>query len=152
MKYIATLFIVSVLFIFNVAQVSAANSKNNKSNSGGNTRVRGNVYDQVAGTPINGLPITVSCNGITKTANTDGNGLYVIDFTKAECDKYEPVSANATFNGEPLSMSVLVSAQNTATMDLNFGLIAVPEFGMVTGVLGAVGSGVAFLGLRKRFG
>lgn len=148
MKYFASVLILFSFVVFNVAQVTAQNTKNN---SNGNTRVRGNVYDQTAGVPISGLNVSVVCNGVTKTSNTDGNGLYVIDFTKAECDKYDPVSASATFNGEPMSMNVLVSAQNTATMDLNFGLIAVPEFGMVTGVLGAVGSGVAFLGLRRKF-
>jgi len=145
MKHIASLFLLSALFVFNVSWVSANNSNST------NTRVRGNVYDQTAGVPIGGLTITVTCNGVTKTDATDGNGLYVVDFTKAECDKYEPVSASATFNGENANMSVLVSSTNTATMDLNFGLIAVPEFGMVTGVISAIGSGVAFLGLRKKF-
>lgn len=135
--------------ILGAANVDAANKKNNTVNS--NTRVRGNVYDQTAGVPINGLTVSVTCNGITKTDATDGNGLYVIDFTQAECDKYDPVTASATFNSENQNMSVLVSSTNTATMDLNFGLIAVPEFGLVTGALSALGSGVAFLGLRKKF-
>lgn len=119
--------------------------------SSSTTRVRGNVYDQVNGVPINGLSISVTCNGITKTGNTDSNGLYVVDFTKAECDKFDPVSATGSFNGEVLNKSVLVSSVNTATMDFDFGLVAVPEFGLIQGAMAAVGSGIAFLGLKRRF-
>ncbi len=142
------LLLTSFIILGAINNVDATNKKNNTNT---NTRVRGNVYDQTAGVPIGGLSVSVTCNGITKTSSTDGNGLYVVDFTKAECDKFAPVTASATFNSENQNQSVLVSSTNTATMDLNFGLIAVPEFGLVTGVISALGSGVAFLGLRRKF-
>lgn len=145
MKKLAILTLLLTSFVFLGAIQAFATDKET------NTKVRGNVYDQTAGVPIGGLAVSVTCNGNTKTATTDGNGLYVVQFTKSQCDKYAPVSASATFNGEPLSMSVLVSAQNTATMNLNFGMVAVPEFGLITGLVSAVGSGVAFLGLRRKF-
>lgn len=142
MRYIQAFAFLTVLLLATTSGVQATS---------GGTRVRGNVYDQINGVPINNLTIQVSCNGITKTDNTNSSGLYVVDFTKAECDKYAPVSATGTFKDETQGKNVLVSAQNTATMDLDFGLVSVPEFGMIGGAVAAIGSGLAWLGMKKRF-
>lgn len=118
----------------------------------GVTRVRGNVYNMNnGGAGIGGLTVTVNCLGNIQNATTDSNGLYVVDYTHLQCPIFMPVSASVTFNGEPQSHTVFVSHNNRATLDFYFGAVAVPEFGAITGALAAIGSGITYFGLRRKF-
>ena len=116
------------------------------------TRVRGNVYNMNnGGAGIGGLSVTVNCLGNVQNATTDSNGLYVVDYTQIQCPIFMPVSASVTFNGEPQSQTVFVSHNNRATIDFYFGAVNVPEFGLVTGMVAAAGSAVAYFGMKKKF-
>ena len=117
----------------------------------GTTRVRGNIYDyNNGGQGIGGLNVTVVCNSISKGAITNSFGLYVVDYTASECPAFTPVSATVTFNSQTQSQTVFVSGGNTATIDFYYGSVSVPEFGMIPGIVAAVGSGLGYLGLRRR--
>ena len=116
-----------------------------------NTRVRGNVYNMNAGGQgIGGLTVTVTCNGIVKTGVTDSFGLYVVDYAQEECGRFTRVTSQVTFNGEPQSQTVFVSHNFRATLDFYYGSTSVPEFGAITGIVTAVGSGLAYLGLKRK--
>lgn len=120
------------------------------------TTVRGNVYNESnGGKGISGLTVTVSCVGKnnktkTKTAITDGNGLYTVNFKEDKCEDFNPVTSKVTFNGQTQNETVYVSEQNTATLDFYFGSESVPEFSMLTGAMAVLGSAGAFLVLRKK--
>lgn len=114
------------------------------------TRVRGNVYDQTSGfIGLGGLTVTVNCNGNIQTRTTDSYGLYVADFSSSACPIYAPVTSTVTYNGQTQQQTVFVSSQNTATLDFYYGSVAVPEFGLITGLVAAGGSGLAYLKMRK---
>lgn len=115
----------------------------------GKTRVRGNVYDLAAGNWVQGTPVTVICNGVNLVGTTTTTGLYVVDFDRVACPKFSMVSASVTHGGETLAQSVQVSNINTATMDFNFGAAAVPEMGVVTGLVAAASSGALFLKMKR---
>lgn len=116
------------------------------------TRVRGNLYDMDnGGAAIGGVPVTVNCNGNVQNTSTNGSGLYVVDYPAAQCPAFTAVSASATFNGQPQSQTVYVADVNRATLDFYFGASSVPEFGMIPGLVAAVGSGAAYLGFRRKF-
>ncbi|MFA6005278.1 MAG: hypothetical protein WC775_02215 [Patescibacteria group bacterium] len=120
-------------------------------NNPGVTRVRGNVYDQDnGGAGIGGLTVNVTCNGNSRNATTDGNGLYVVDYTRSECPQFGPVSSAVSHNGQSQSDTVYVSDVYTATMDFYFGTISVPEFGMIPGAIAAIGSIGTYLALRRK--
>ena len=147
MKYFFSILLLSSIFILNTYSVEATNFKS----PNGKTRVRGNVYDLEAGNWVQGVNVAVTCNGKTLNATTSSSGLYVVDFNKSDCPKFAMVSAAVTHDGETLGQTVQVSNINTATIDFNFGAAAVPELGMITGLMAAGGSGYLFLKMRKNF-
>lgn len=130
--------------------------------AGNLTTVRGNVYNLTNGTRLGGLTVSVSCimrekkNGDlkikTKTAVTDSNGLYTVTYSAERCEAYENVYASVTYNGETKNHSVWVSHVNTATMDFYYGSdpVNVPEFGLLPGIVAAVASTGAYLGLKLK--
>ncbi len=142
MKNILSLTLLLSTLLFVLPVISFAQS--------GITRVRGNIYDMNnGGQGIGGLSVNVNCNGNNKTAVTDSNGLYVVDYTQAECPAFTGVSSTVTHNGETQSYTVFTSHDFRATLDFYFGSTAVPEFGAIGGVVAAVGSGLAYLGMRN---
>ncbi|CAN5191182.1 hypothetical protein BH09PAT2_BH09PAT2_01510 [soil metagenome] len=145
MKFTVSIVIIAVIFLTIAGTQAFANGS-----GGSKTRVRGNIYDAETG-PLSGLNVAVTCEGVTRNAVTTFSGLYVVDFTLDECDKFAPVTATVSHDREVLTRSVLVSAQNTATMDFLFGAASVPELGMIPGILAVLGSGFAYLGLKRKF-
>lgn len=148
MKHFFSILLMSSIFILNSYSVEATNS--NFKSPNGKTRVRGNVYDLEAGNWVQGVTVAVTCNGKTLSSSTSNTGLYVVDFNKSECPKFAMVSAAVTYEGETLGQTVQVSNMNTATMDFNFGAAAVPELGMITGLMAAGGSGIVYLGMKRK--
>lgn len=146
MRHLIVFLILFSLFILPYS-VEATNFKS----PNGKTRVRGNVYDLEAGNWVQGATVAVTCNGTTLNATTSASGLYTVDFNKSACPKFAMVSAAVTHDGETLGQTVQVSNTNTATMDFNFGAAAVPELGMITGLMAAGGSGYLFFKMRKDF-
>ncbi len=138
-----------LLFLFALMSFGAVHT-HATGTSADKTRVRGNVYDFAAGNWVEGTNVSVTCEGITLVGTTTATGLYVVDFKKNECPKFALVSATVTHAGETLSQTVQVSNRFTATMDFSFGAVGVPEFGMIPGVVAALGSGVAYLGLKRK--
>lgn len=115
------------------------------------TRVRGNVYDVANGGGIGGLTVTVNCQGHVQTPTTDANGLYIADYSHEDCPKFLGVSSSVTHNGQTQSDTVYVSHNYRATMDFYFGATSVPEFGAVGSIVSAIGSGLVFLGIKRKF-
>jgi hypothetical protein len=111
------------------------------------TVVRGNIYSN---TNISGIPVTVSCNGVTQQTHTNGNGLYTASFPPNLCRKYSFVSATIQVNGQTQTESVLVSSQNTATMDFSCNTLSVPEFGLIPGALATLTSIGSFLAIKRK--
>lgn len=119
------------------------------------TIIRGNVYNESnGGKGIGGLTVTVSCAGkhtnLTQTATTDGNGLYTVHFSGEKCQEHKPVTSTVTFQSQTQSETVLVSEQDTATLDFYFGSANVPEFNPLTAIAAVVASAAGFILLKKK--
>lgn len=114
------------------------------------TRIRGNAYNVNNGTRVAGETVTVVCNGVTKTAVTDANGLYVVDYTNAQCNQFQAVTASLTFNGNTQSQTVFVSDNYRATLDFYFEAASVPEFGLLPGMFAAAASAGSYLLLKRK--
>ncbi len=114
------------------------------------TRVRGNVYNVSSGGRVAGETVTVNCDGVVKSAVTDVNGLYVVDYSHAECNQYRPVTATVSFNGQTQNQTVYISHDYRATLDFYFGATGVPEFGLIPGIVAATASAGSYLMLRRK--
>ena len=101
------------------------------------------------GQPITGAHVTVVCNNNNLTDNTDTTGTYVVQFTDTEC----PAGAKVTVVATDGSLGGTNSGvANALTTRLNVSIInvALPEFGVVTGIGAAIVGGGALMVIRRR--
>lgn len=99
-----------------------------------------------------GASVIVSCNALSVPTTTDSNGDFSVPFDTDDCAVGDTVTVNASLNGESASASQTVG--NGAVVNfsvIRLAPIAVPEFGLITGIVSAVGAGGAYLGMRKKF-
>jgi hypothetical protein len=146
---ILTLGILSVLGLFTAPPAYAAN-----------VEVLGNVYQ--CETPIAFVPVSATCG--TQTLNTltgstgGDNGKYSLTFNNASCVYGSTVNVQATVGGTPFNGSGTVGSffffNNKANVDFqtdaNCATPAVPEFGLVTGLMTLAASAGAFKFLRRK--
>lgn len=112
------------------------------------TIVTGTVTNN--GHTVKGAKVTVVCNNHSRTTKTDKNGGYSVSFPKAQC----PDGAKATVVATKNKMGGVSSGNvNSVTTKLNVAIVnvALPEFGVITGV-GAmtVGAGLFMVMRRKQ--
>lgn len=101
------------------------------------------------GEPVNGANVTAVCKSFSKDAHTNKQGDYAIEFTVDECPDGETATVVASKDGMGGSGSGEIDGV-TSTLNIAIVNIAVPEFGVIAGMVGAVGAVGAFLVIRRR--
>ncbi len=100
----------------------------------------------------NGASVSVTCNGNTLNTTTASNGNFSVTFADGQCNQGDTVTVNANLNGENASESQ-TAGPGAGTISFNVitlaGVVAVPEFGLITGLVAAAGSGIAYMKMRK---
>lgn len=136
-KYIV--FLLTLAFVFVASPLQAAAIK---------ATAQGIVTDN--GSPLSGLTVSVTCAGTTLTDDTDATGFYKVNFENATCNPSTSAVATVTYNGETQTLSDDIDpSSKIATINFAFGAAAVPEFGIVTGLMAAGGSGLLFYKMRR---
>lgn len=116
------------------------------------TIIKGTVKDG-AGTAVSGASVSVTCDGVTRSTTTNSSGDYLVMYSRAECAQGDNATATATASEGTGSADGTVQRYNYGPgLDLDIAIIniSVPEFGMVTGMVTAIGSGLAYLGLKRK--
>jgi hypothetical protein len=101
------------------------------------------------GTPVNGANVTAVCNTNSKDAYTNQNGDYAVEFAVNECPDGETATVVASKNGMGGTGNGQVDGV-TATLNIAIVNVAVPEFGVIAGIVGSIGAAGAFLVIRRR--
>ncbi|CAN5191184.1 hypothetical protein BH09PAT2_BH09PAT2_01520 [soil metagenome] len=143
-RFLSTFFILSFLFFFFASQSMAQSI---------DTVIKGTVSDS-NGAGVNGANVSVVCDGVTRNTTTTSVGDYLVMFSRAECAQGDNATATATASEGTGSNDGTVQRFTFGPgleLDIAIINISVPEFGMVTGVVTAIGSGIAYLGLKRKF-
>ena len=101
------------------------------------------------GQPVKNADVTVICNNNAKYATTDKTGLYKVNFGNNKC----PVGATANVTASKKKLGGVASIKitsGTAKRNVAIVNVAVPEFGVVTGIAAAVLGGGALLYARRK--
>jgi hypothetical protein len=115
---------------------------------GGNTIVDGTVTN--SGSPVNGANVTVTCNGHTQTATTNSLGAYLVVFSAADCPVAATANVSAAKSGAGSgSNSGPVGPTDSAAINVGIVNVAIPEFGIVAGLLALLGAAGAFVVTRR---
>ncbi len=147
MKKITSILLTSVLALS--IFVSQANAQSI------NTVITGTVRGP-ENTTISGASVTVVCDGNVRNTSTNSSGDYIVTYPSSECVQGDTATATAT-NGDGSGSNSGTVQRFTAVNGLELDIaildiaIAVPEFGIVTGVISALGSGVVYLGMKRKF-
>jgi len=119
------------------------------------TVVGGTIYQNVVENGVVGADVWVTCNEQTLQTTSGADGAYSVNFDCEVCDYGDDVSVHATYDdltgdneGE-----VNMSWDIPCGIELDVGIVnvpLVPEFGVVVGVLTALGALGAFFVVRRR--
>jgi hypothetical protein len=103
------------------------------------TDVTGTVTNN--GNVVSGAKVTVVCDNNSKKTSTDSSGAYLVTFKAANCPDSSKATVVATKGGK--------GGVSTGTVS-KMGSVALPEFGIITGIGAAVIGGGAFFLIRRR--
>lgn len=112
--------------------------------------IKGKIKDSSNGN-ASGASVSVTCNGATLHTTSAHNGNFEVIFPDGVCNSGDSVSVTASLNGETGSAVQNALPNTTNFGNINLAAIAVPEFGMITGLVAAAGSGLAYMKMRKGF-
>lgn len=101
------------------------------------------------GQPVNGATVTAVCNTHSRDAHTNKQGDYAIQFTVDECPDGHTATVVASKDGMGGTGSGEIDGVS-ATLNIAIVNIAVPEFGVIAGIVGSIGAVGAFLVIRRR--
>jgi hypothetical protein len=112
------------------------------------TDVTGTVTNN--GQVVSGASVTVVCNNHSKTTTSDSTGAYLVTFSGKNCPDKSQATVVAHKAGKGGVSNGTVNPYGS--LDLNVAIInvALPEFGIVTGIGAAVVGAGAFLVIRRR--
>ncbi len=119
------------------------------------TVITGTVFDG-GGNEVNGAAVTVVCDGNVRNTTTNSSGDYLVTYPSSECVQGDTATASATApEGSGSNTGTVERFTAGSGLELDIAIInitlAVPEFGAIGGVLTAIGSGLTFLGLKRKF-
>jgi len=132
------------IFLFSIVGVFAADQ----------TLVAGHIYD-MENNPIDNAYVRVTCyhNEIPTIQDTYTleNGAYSVLFSDRDCTGGDNVEiyAEAEGIGSGTAWGV-VNPDKTAELNVSFVNLSIPEFGLIGGVIGILGSSAGFLFLRRK--
>ena len=110
--------------------------------------VQGKIKKSNGSTNGSGAAVSVTCNGTTIPTTAASNGNFGVEFTDEQCPDGSTVTVNASLDGETGSDSQS-AASNTNFGNIVLAAIAVPEFGLITGIVAAGGSALAYMKMKK---
>ncbi|HOU79576.1 MAG TPA: hypothetical protein PLY44_03645 [Candidatus Pacearchaeota archaeon] len=119
------------------------------------TIVGGTIYQEDITNPIANANVVVTCNTATKEVTSKADGSYSVVFDCTECDygnSVEVTATKGTLEGTE-SGEVNMKYNLLCGVDLNVGIVnvpLVPEFGIVVGVVTALGALGVFFVVRKK--
>lgn len=119
-----------------------------------NVSVSGYVKDTY-GKNLKDATVEITCNGITKNAQTNNAGRYTIGFSQNTCrddNKITVFAYNDNQTGYGYGQGTVNNAGNS-DVDVSCGSnsISVPEFGLIPGIVAAIVSFGSFFLLKKRY-
>ncbi len=148
MKKLFGLFILASV-ILTLGIVSAEESCNSQ------TVVGGTIYQNTVENGIVGAEVWVTCNEHTKFITSIANGAYSVNFDCSECALEDTVYVHATkgsLTGDN-SGDIDMTFEIPCGIELDVGIVnvpLVPEFGVIVGIVTALGAlGVFFIVRRK---
>ncbi len=109
---------------------------------------KGTVVDS-SNNPVEGASVTITCNSTVLNVTTNADGEYSSTFANGLCDPADTVFVQVEFNGETGSTSSPAGTGNLPLPLIVLSAVAVPEFGLITGIVAAGGSALAYLKMRK---
>lgn len=144
-----SLALIALSFVVSAPVVSAATPSFNVST------IRGQIIGP-DNKPFKIATVTVNCNGISKNTVTGVQGRYIAVFTSNTCKAGSPVTVTAVKDGVSGSGSSTVQLRRDGLfLDLNISMLnlnmSVPEFGLIPGILAAITSAGAYIGIKRRF-
>ncbi len=119
------------------------------------TIVGGTIYQEDITNPIAGADVYVTCGTETLSTTSEADGSYSVVFDCSKCDYGYDVEVRATKDALEGTEDGEVNMKYDLLcgVKLNVGIInvpLVPEFGVVVGVLTALGAVGAFFVVRKK--
>jgi len=123
------------------------------------TFVSGSIMDATNGNAlVSGADVTVTCNGVVKTATSDALGGYEVQYADWECATGNDVSVSASWNGLNGNSDTITWSSGTSqigclelVIDVACGDVPlVPEFGLIAGVTAVLGALGTFFIVRKK--
>jgi hypothetical protein len=112
------------------------------------TDVTGTVTNN--GNVVSGAKVTVVCDNNSKKTSTDSSGAYLVTFKAANCPDSSKATVVATKGGKGGVSTGTVSKMGSADLNVAIVNVALPEFGIITGIGAAVIGGGAFFLIRRR--
>jgi len=104
--------------------------------------------------PVNSGSVFVQCNGFSRNATIQANGTYAVSFPQTECITGNTVTASASTSEGSGANSAPVQDTNVngPVVDLDIAVIdiSVPEFGLIGGIVSAMGAAGAFMYMRAK--
>jgi hypothetical protein len=111
------------------------------------TIVTGTVTNN--GHPVNNAKVTVVCNNHSRTNKTGANGGYSVSFPKKQCPDGTKVTVVAAKN-KMGGVSNGTAAALTTQLNVAIVNVALPEFGIITGVGAMLAGAGMFMVMRRK--
>ena len=110
--------------------------------------IKGKIKDS-SNANASGASVSITCNATTIGTTSDANGNFEVVFPDGVCNAGDMVTVNALLNGESGSAAQSAQPNTTNFGNIQLSVVAVPEFGVITGLVAAAGSGLVYLKMRK---
>jgi hypothetical protein len=111
------------------------------------TTLRGTISEGTQS--VSGATVVITCNGHSPSVFSINGASYSSQFSSSLC----PIGATATVQATKGSASGIVTVPVTGvnqTINVNIIAVAVPEFGLMAGVVAAIASAGVLLVVRRR--
>ena len=115
------------------------------------TIVTGKIYGPPDGTtPIGGANVKVTCNNIVKTTASAGDGGYAVQYSITECNEGSTVYVTAEKKGIGSGSESGTVRNYGVSVNIALVNVAIPEFGIIAGMITLLVSGIGFAIIRRR--
>ncbi|HEV2413134.1 MAG TPA: hypothetical protein VGS28_05035 [Candidatus Saccharimonadales bacterium] len=102
------------------------------------------------GKHIKNAQVTVTCDNHTKHAKTSRSGYYTVTFQNKQCKVNSSVTVSASKGSESGQNIGKYKMCHSLWLNVALTSVAVPEFGLIEGVIAAIMGSGAFLMIRRR--
>ncbi|GIU70294.1 MAG: hypothetical protein KatS3mg002_1530 [Candidatus Woesearchaeota archaeon] len=110
------------------------------------------VYGQVTdgnGNPMQGVPVTVTCNGNILNTTTDASGMYYVFYPSLQCDVLDTATVEVTIGDTTYTGEGTVDFSKECRINIANVNLQIPEFGVVAAGLALIGA-IAIFAIRRK--